>query len=82
MIIFRGRMDQMDVRVGDTATVTVKLLNRMADWERPKVRRYTDQEQQRQYPGDNGMRFVASTVDKTLLWPARSWWDNNPASRK
>lgn len=71
VIVFRGRMDQMDVRVGDTATVSVKLLNRLADWERPKIRRYTDQDQQRAHPGDKGLRFVAATTEKAIDWPHR-----------
>lgn len=82
ILFFRGRMDQLDIRVGDTATVSVRLQNRLADWERPKLRRYTDEDQRRAHPGDLGLRYVASTVDKQLLWPAKAWWDNNPAPRR
>jgi hypothetical protein len=74
-VIFRGRMDQMAVELGETATVQVTLRNRLADWERPRVLLYTDEDQQRLYPGDLGMQFVPATAEKQLVWPAASWWD-------
>jgi hypothetical protein len=72
-LVFRGRMDQMSVTLGDTATVTVQLENRLADWDRARVRRYTDEDQQRAYPGDLGFQFVTATVDKDIVWPASNW---------
>jgi hypothetical protein len=82
ILFFRGRMDQLDITVGDTATVSVRLQNRLADWDRPKLRRYTDEDQRRAHPGDLGLRFVAATVEKQLLWPAKGWWDNNPPPKR
>lgn len=73
IVVFRGRMDQMTVTLGDTATVKVTLLNRLADWERPRVRRYTDEDQKRIYPFDDGFKFVAATTEKPIIWPANSW---------
>ncbi|MBK1656841.1 hypothetical protein CKO45_01190 [Paracraurococcus ruber] len=75
LVVFRGRMDMLDIRMGETATVSVKLLNRLADWERPKVRRFTPEDQERLYPGDKGLAFVPATVEKELIWPNRSWWE-------
>jgi len=75
VVIFRGRMDQMTVQMGQAAKVTVKLINRLADWERPKLSRYTDEEQTRLYAGDDGLKFVAATVEKELVWPAAGFWD-------
>lgn len=72
-IIFRGRMDQMSVQLGETASVTVRLENRLADWDRPRVRRYTHEDQSRAYPGDKGLEFVTSTVEKDIVWPASNW---------
>lgn len=73
IVIFKGRMDQLDVRIGDTATVSVKMLNRLADWERPKLRRYTDIEQKMRNPSDNGLRFVAASAEKMIVWPGLGW---------
>jgi hypothetical protein len=72
-VIFRGRMDQMSVDLGETVAVTVRLENRMADWERPRVRRYTNEDQQRAYPGDLGFQFLTATVDKDIVWPGSNW---------
>jgi hypothetical protein len=74
MIIFRGRMDQMDITLGATAEVTVKLENRLTDWERPKIRRYTDADQRRRDPADGAFRFLPATTEKVIIWPARSFF--------
>lgn len=73
VVIFRGRMDQMDIRLGSTAAVTVRLENRLADWDRPRVRRYTDEEQKAEHPGDRFFEFLSATVEKDLIWPARTF---------
>lgn len=74
IVMFRGRMDTMDVQLGDMATVRVALENRLADWERPRVRRYTNEDQQSVFPGDRGFEFVSATTEKELIWPARSFF--------
>lgn len=73
-VAFRGRMDQMDIALGATATVTLRLENRLADWERPRLRRYTDEEQRSVYPGDAGFRFVSAATEKELVWPAKTFF--------
>lgn len=75
IVIFRGRIDQMTIELGQTATVTVTLQDFMADWERPRIRRYTDEDQRNRHPGDTGMRFLPATVEKQIIWPAGAWWD-------
>lgn len=75
VVIFRGRMDTCDVQLGDTATVTVALENRLADWERPRIRRYTQEDQQIAHPGDTGFRFVPATTEKEIIWPGREYFD-------
>lgn len=72
IVIFRGRMDQLSIDLGETAMVTVKLQNRLTDWERPRVRRYTTEDQQRLHPGDRGFEFVSATVEREIVWPSRT----------
>lgn len=67
-IVFRGRMDTMDIELGETATITVTAESRLADWERPRVRRYNDEDQQSVHPGDRGMEFVQQMVSRELIW--------------
>lgn len=74
VVIFRGRMDQMDIALGDTADVSMKLENRLTDWERPKIKRYTDIDQRARDANDGSFRFVAASTDKEIIWPARSFW--------
>lgn len=74
IVIFRGRMDQMDIGLGTTAQVTVRLENRLTDWERPKIRRYTDADQRKRDPQDGAFRFLPATTEKEIIWPARSFW--------
>ena len=73
VVIFRGRMDQMNIRLGDTATVEVTLEDRLTDMDRPALRRYTREDQQRQYPGDQGFDFVPAVVERDIIWPSRTF---------
>jgi hypothetical protein len=72
-LIFRGRMDQMNVLLGAQNVVEVTLEDRLTDMDRPNLARSTDEDQQRDYPGDIGLQFVSATVEKEIVWPAASW---------
>lgn len=76
-VVFRGRMDQMVIEMGETSVVSVTLLNRLADWERPRARRYTNEDQQKAYPGDNGLQFLPATTERMIVWPAAAWGDKH-----
>jgi hypothetical protein len=68
MLIYRGRMDTQQIKLGAEAVISLTLNNRAADWDRPKAWRYTDAAQQARYPGDLGLAFVAQMVDKEITW--------------
>jgi hypothetical protein len=68
VVIFRGRMDTMDIKLGETATVAVRVENRMADWDRPRVRRYTHADQTARFPADKGLEFVSQTTEREIRW--------------
>jgi hypothetical protein len=74
-VIFRGRMDQMDVTLGETASVRVRLENRLTDWDRPRVRRFTDEDQRAAHPTDRFFEFVSATAEKDLIWPQRTFFE-------
>lgn len=65
---FNYRMDTMDIELGQTATIRVSAESRLVDWERNNVSRYTDEEQQRLYPGDLGLQFVPQMAEKEIRW--------------
>jgi hypothetical protein len=74
VVVFRGRMDTMTPELGEDAKVTLRLENRLADWERPRIRRYTDEDQQLRFPGDKGFEFVSATAEREIVWPASSFF--------
>lgn len=65
---FVGRIDNMQVDAGETATITLSVESRLADFFRPRISRYTDAEQQARWPGDLGLQYVNSLQDKTINW--------------
>jgi len=69
VLLFKGKMDAPVLDEGaDTATITISIESRLIDLERPRVRRYTDQDQKQLFPGDRGLEYVASLQDKNIVW--------------
>jgi len=66
--VFGGRMDVIALQLGQSISVTLTAESRLVDWERAANRRYTDQDQQRAYPGDLGLQFVQATTEMELPW--------------
>ncbi|MBP3955386.1 hypothetical protein J8F10_08845 [Gemmata sp. G18] len=68
VILYRGRMDAARIRQGQTFVVTVSIENRFAAWDKPKVRRYNNADQQSRHPGDKGCQYVEQAVEKEIVW--------------
>jgi hypothetical protein len=68
IVAYEGRMDTQDVTSGSTTEVAVAIESLLIDWERARVRRYTDADQQAAFPGDRGLEFVPSLQNLTLKW--------------
>jgi len=68
-LIFDGRMDVMTIdEAGETSTISVTAESRLIDLERPRERRYTDEDQRIEYPDDAGCEFVAGLADAEITW--------------
>lgn len=68
-LIFDGRMDVMTIDDnGETANIAMTAESRLIDLERPKLRRYTSDDQKLQHPNDTGFDFVASLQEKEIAW--------------
>ena len=67
-IIFVGKVDTMAINISDTATIELDIENRLVDWERPRISRFTNEEQQNLFSGDKGLEFVDSVAEKELFW--------------
>lgn len=68
LLVWKGRMDTMDITAGQTAEFTLSCESRLVDWERPRIRRYTHEDQQLYYPGDTFFEFVPQMQDFQLVW--------------
>lgn len=72
VIIFSGFMDTMVINDGsETATIQVSVENRLIEFERNRVRRYTAEDQKIDYPNDKGLEFVAEIAEKEIAWGRR-----------
>lgn len=66
---FVGRLDQPVIDdAGETCTITIAYEHRLADLQRPRVRRWTDQDQRNLFPGDKGFHYVATLQDQVIQW--------------
>jgi hypothetical protein len=71
VLLFDGRMDMVEVTDGgQVATIALAAENRLRDLERPRLRRYTSQDQQSEYPGDLGFDFVPELQELEIRWGA------------
>ena len=71
VMLFRGLMDSDSVKdTGQEVAVTISLESSMSDQLRPRVFRYTHEDQQTRYPdaGDKGLEFVAALQSLSLKW--------------
>jgi hypothetical protein len=67
--LFSGYMDQMNISDGpDSATIEMRIENKLIDLERARIARYTSGYQKSVYPGDLGLDFVESLQDKDIVW--------------
>lgn len=70
LLVWRGRMDNMEIEQGETFTIRLACEGRLADFDRPRVRRYNHEDQIAVYPSDRGFEYVPAMVEKTLSWGA------------
>jgi len=68
-LVFDGRMDVMTIDdSGSTATVSLSVESRLIDLERPRLRRYTPEDQKTNFPEDTGMDFVPTIQNVAIQW--------------
>lgn len=67
--IFNGLMDTIDINTdAETATINLAVESLMLIGRKPKLRRYTSQEQKKYYPNDLGLDFIPNLTDKEIVW--------------
>lgn len=78
VLAWAGLMDQPGVEVsGQTATISIACENKLISMNVAIDRRYTNDDQQRDYPGDLGMMFVNGIQEMTLYWGTAPTSTNN-----
>ena len=68
LLLFAGRIDSMQWQAGNNPSITLSVKNPLADWERNKLRRYTDSDQKNIFPEDNFFEYLNSISDRSLTW--------------
>lgn len=69
-VIFRGRLDigEIDDSNPDAPQINLTYEHELVDLERPREWRFTHQQQQQLYPGDNGLQYIAGLQDTEITW--------------
>ncbi len=52
-------------------TVIVTAVDRLASWERPRVRRFNDADQKRLHPGDRFFEGLEEASEIEIIWPSK-----------
>jgi len=74
---FDGFATGLNVGIGSSSSqITLACSSKMQSVARPRSARYSDQEQQRNHPGDKGMQYASVIASKEVVWPARAWFEN------
>ena len=66
---FAGRMDVPTITEdAPTSTISLSVENRLIDLHRTRERRYTDNDQQIDFPGDRGLEYVPNVQEWNGIW--------------
>lgn len=70
VLFFSGRMDTMPIKYSpEECAITVNVESRFAGWNRPRIRRFTDADQQAEFPGDLGAQYVEEVASGIqVIW--------------
>lgn len=78
VLAWAGRIDQPTIEVGaETAKLSINCESRLLDMNTSVERRYTQDDQQMDFPGDLGFQFVYGIQNQTIYWGAVPNSQNN-----
>lgn len=68
-LAFEGRLDVPGIEdAGASCTISVNYESRLIDLQRPRERRWTDDDAQIDFAGDRGFEYVPALQDQVLTW--------------
>ncbi len=68
ILLFAGRIDAMQWNAGENSQIILNIQNPLADWERAKLSRYTNSEQQKLFPNDKFFEFLTNLAERPIFW--------------
>ena len=69
VVVFEGFMDVMSITdKGEACDISVSVEHRLIEFDRERVRRLTDADQQIDHSGDKGFEFIAEIQEKEIAW--------------
>lgn len=73
--VWTGLMDSMVLNDdAQNCVVTITAEHMLAVWDRPRVVRFTDAQQQILYPGDLGLQYVEEMAEASIVWPGKEFF--------
>lgn len=67
--VFAGRMDNVEIDEGpETAVIRVFAESRLVDLQRSRERRYTHEDQQIDFAGDLGLKYMPTAQSTPFMW--------------
>lgn len=69
-LVFSGRMDaaQVSMGIGDDNSITVPLIDRLAEWKRGGTKRWTDENHRARHEDDRFFAYIAQVANKQIFW--------------
>ena len=68
LILFKGFMSILSISLDDSTKISVEIESILADWERPRVKRYNTGTQELIDATDRGFDNVSDIISKTIVW--------------
>lgn len=69
LTIFLGFINTQTIEDnGETSTISVRVTSRLADLKKPRIRRYTNEDQQQEFSSDDGLEFIGQVSEKKVFW--------------
>ena len=65
---FGGFIDTLDLNIGSTASITVKVIDQLVRFDKSSNRRWNDNDQKSDYPTDNCFTFQKELKEQILVW--------------
>ena len=73
--VWTGLMDVMALQDDpDQCLAVISAEHMLAVWDRPRVVRYTDAQQQALYAGDLGLQYVEEMAEANIVWPGKEFF--------